>query len=316
MALTVKPVQGFPQLSKSPCRGKTGLMDRLIKDIPAIVEDMLGSIGRGGHPSRAPKPASRLVEAPPPRQCHVVEQAKPHRPAGIRRGDLAADQCKGIALTALITSRLRDPRPAAKRQFVVFAEVCVSGSIRTACPERAFIWLDIRGCERIQAPLAVARRVFAAGFRQRVRVEDLDDSLKRRGLRMSKAGSCSRKSGQKKTVVMCTLLARLLTPVRERTLAPTIHKLGLKWAIFSRHFGSLIILGALYFIVPNKWKYTSFTDSNNGPSVARELKRRITLKGSDIREGAFSTIRDRRGGRIRRILLISPEGQLIAKLRG
>jgi len=103
-------------------------------------------------------------------------------------------------------------------------------------------------------------------------------------------------------------------------LPPTIHKLGLKWAIFSSFtLALLIILGALYFIVPKQVEiYLLHRLEQRAEAVARELKRRIALRGTEFDEAASRTMTEIAEAEkdIRRILLIAPEGQLIAKTFG
>ena len=57
-------------------------------------------------------------------------------------------------------------------------------------------------------------------------------------------------------------------------LPPTIHKLGLKWAIFSSFtLALLIILGALYFIVPKQVEiYLLHRLEQRADAVAREVR--------------------------------------------
>jgi len=104
-------------------------------------------------------------------------------------------------------------------------------------------------------------------------------------------------------------------------LPPTIHRLGLKWAIFSSFtLALLIILGALYFIVPKQVEiYLLHRLEQRADAVAREVKRRINFRGgTEFNDAASRTMTEVAEAEkdVRRILLVSPDGQVIAKTYG
>lgn len=99
-----------------------------------------------------------------------------------------------------------------------------------------------------------------------------------------------------------------------------IHRLGLKWAIFgSFSLALLIILGSLYYLVPRQVEtYLNDRLIERGQVIAREVKRRVQLKGREYDEAASRAINDIAEGEteVRSVIVIGPEGQLIAKTYG
>ncbi len=99
-----------------------------------------------------------------------------------------------------------------------------------------------------------------------------------------------------------------------------IHKLGLKWAIFgSFTIALLLILGSLYYLVPRQTeRYLSDRLKEHGQVIAREVKRRVAIKGREYDEAASRVINDIAEGEteVRAIVLTGPDGQTIAKTYG
>jgi methyl-accepting chemotaxis protein len=96
-----------------------------------------------------------------------------------------------------------------------------------------------------------------------------------------------------------------------------IHKVGLTWAIFgSFTLALLLILGSLYYFVAHQTeKFLTNKLIERGTAIARQVKRQVALKGREYDEATARTLNEiaESESDVRSILLIGPEGQVVAR---
>jgi methyl-accepting chemotaxis protein len=99
-----------------------------------------------------------------------------------------------------------------------------------------------------------------------------------------------------------------------------IHRLGLKWAIFgSFTLALLLILGTLYYVVSQQVEnYLTDKLAERASAIAREVKRRAPLKGSEYDEEESRTLTEIAQAErdVRSIILLGPEGRPVAQTLG
>ncbi len=99
-----------------------------------------------------------------------------------------------------------------------------------------------------------------------------------------------------------------------------IDRLGLKWAIFgSFTLALLLILGTLYYLVPQQVEsYLTEKLAERASAIAREVKRRAPLKGSEYDEAESQILTEiaQPERDVRRIVLLGPEGRPVAQTLG